>query len=233
MFHSVRVPPSGCGKILDFDFRGSRYPLVELLRCGPDCVHKVLLWPRKCGDVQSPRALAVLGGSGKPLKSLTKFPYKHAPESFVTFTNSYPTCSWRPGTPRPDPKRGLKRPKPHWCHSRASRQLTNDSFYSSKGIPTLHIQARIVGLSSHHHIHRIGNMASPLFDSIEDSITAFTAGNFIVVLDSADRENEGDLLIAAEDLTTEKMAFMVRWTRCAPAPPQCHRQQLTVSLPAA
>ena len=38
-------------------------------------------------------------------------------------------------------------------------------------------------------------------------------GEFIVVLDSADRENEGDLKIAAEDLTTEKMAWMVKYTR--------------------
>ncbi len=38
-------------------------------------------------------------------------------------------------------------------------------------------------------------------------------GEFIVVLDSQDRENEGDLIIAAEDVTTEKMSFMVRHTR--------------------
>lgn len=38
-------------------------------------------------------------------------------------------------------------------------------------------------------------------------------GEFIVVLDSMDRENEGDLIIAAEDITTEKMAFMVRHSR--------------------
>jgi 3,4-dihydroxy 2-butanone 4-phosphate synthase len=56
-------------------------------------------------------------------------------------------------------------------------------------------------------------MSSPKFDSIEDSIAAFKNGDFIVVLDSTDRENEGDLLIAAQDLTTEKMAFMVRYTR--------------------
>lgn len=53
----------------------------------------------------------------------------------------------------------------------------------------------------------------PIFDSIEDTITAFRAGQFIIVLDSPSRENEGDLIIAAEDVTTEKMAFMVRWTR--------------------
>ena len=56
-------------------------------------------------------------------------------------------------------------------------------------------------------------MTSPKFGSIEDAVVAFKKGEFIVVLDSADRENEGDLLIAAQDLTTEKMAFMVRYTR--------------------
>ncbi|KAI9706554.1 MAG: 3,4-dihydroxy 2-butanone 4-phosphate synthase [Candelina mexicana] len=59
------------------------------------------------------------------------------------------------------------------------------------------------------------------FDSIEDSIDAFKRGDFIVVLDSQDRENEGDLIIAAEDMTTEKMAFMIRHTSgiiCTPIP---------------
>jgi len=57
------------------------------------------------------------------------------------------------------------------------------------------------------------------FDSIESTIGAFRNGEFIVVLDSQDRENEGDLIIAAQDVTTEKMAFMVRHTSgliCAP-----------------
>jgi len=42
-----------------------------------------------------------------------------------------------------------------------------------------------------------------------------------VVLDSTDRENEGDLVIAGEDVTTEKMAFMIRHTSgliCTPIP---------------
>lgn len=38
-------------------------------------------------------------------------------------------------------------------------------------------------------------------------------GDFIIVLDSTDRENEGDLIIAAEAVTTEQMAFMIRHTR--------------------
>jgi len=59
------------------------------------------------------------------------------------------------------------------------------------------------------------------FDSIEDTIHAFREGNFIIVLDSQDRENEGDLIIAAEAVTTEKMAFMIRYTSgliCTPMP---------------
>ncbi|KAB8295917.1 hypothetical protein EYC80_008737 [Monilinia laxa] len=59
------------------------------------------------------------------------------------------------------------------------------------------------------------------FDTIEDTITAFKNGEFIIVLDSASRENEGDLIIAASDMTPEKMAFMVRHTSgiiCTPIP---------------
>lgn len=38
-------------------------------------------------------------------------------------------------------------------------------------------------------------------------------GEFIIVLDSQDRENEGDLIIAAESITDAQMAFLVRYTR--------------------
>ncbi len=49
-------------------------------------------------------------------------------------------------------------------------------------------------------------------------------GQFIVVLDDPGRENEADLIIAAQDITTEQMAFMVRHSSgliCAPVLPQC------------
>lgn len=45
-------------------------------------------------------------------------------------------------------------------------------------------------------------------------------GNFVIAVDNEDRENEGDLIIAGQDLTPEKMAFMIRYTSgviCAPA----------------
>ncbi|KAJ3055058.1 hypothetical protein HK097_011621 [Rhizophlyctis rosea] len=50
------------------------------------------------------------------------------------------------------------------------------------------------------------------FDSIEDAVEEIRNGNFVIVVDNEDRENEGDLIIAAEDFTTEKAAFMIRYT---------------------
>jgi len=51
-----------------------------------------------------------------------------------------------------------------------------------------------------------------VFDSIESSLEAFRKGEFVVVMDDEDRENEGDLLLAAEFVTPEKIAFMIRKT---------------------
>lgn len=52
------------------------------------------------------------------------------------------------------------------------------------------------------------------FDAIEDALAAFARGEFLVVMDDESRENEGDLIIAAEHVTTEKMAWMIKHTRC-------------------
>lgn len=53
------------------------------------------------------------------------------------------------------------------------------------------------------------------FDSMEDALGAFKAGEFLVVMDDEDRENEGDLIIAGSLCTTEKMAWMIKHTRYA------------------
>jgi 3,4-dihydroxy 2-butanone 4-phosphate synthase/GTP cyclohydrolase II len=50
------------------------------------------------------------------------------------------------------------------------------------------------------------------FTTIEDAIDAIARGEAVVVVDDANRENEGDLIIAAEKTTPETMAFMVRHT---------------------
>jgi 3,4-dihydroxy 2-butanone 4-phosphate synthase/GTP cyclohydrolase II len=46
------------------------------------------------------------------------------------------------------------------------------------------------------------------FDSIEDAIDDIRAGKMVVVLDDEDRENEGDLVMAAEKVTPEAINFM-------------------------
>lgn len=48
------------------------------------------------------------------------------------------------------------------------------------------------------------------FSSVPDAIEAFKNGEFLVVMDDETRENEGDLIIAAQHTTQEKMAFLVR-----------------------
>ncbi|MDN5554357.1 bifunctional 3,4-dihydroxy-2-butanone-4-phosphate synthase/GTP cyclohydrolase II [Prevotella sp.] len=55
--------------------------------------------------------------------------------------------------------------------------------------------------------------------SIEDAIKDFKEGKFVIVVDDEDRENEGDLIIAAEKITAEKVNFMLKNARgvlCAP-----------------
>jgi len=51
-----------------------------------------------------------------------------------------------------------------------------------------------------------------IFDPIEDAIAAIARGEIVVVADDEDRENEGDLIMAADAATPEKIAFFVRHT---------------------
>ena len=48
--------------------------------------------------------------------------------------------------------------------------------------------------------------------SVENAIAAVARGELVVVVDDANRENEGDLIMAAEKVTPEAMAFMIRHT---------------------
>lgn len=50
------------------------------------------------------------------------------------------------------------------------------------------------------------------FDRVAEAIAAFKRGEIVVVTDDDDRENEGDLVLAAVHATPEKMAFIVRHT---------------------
>ncbi len=56
-------------------------------------------------------------------------------------------------------------------------------------------------------------------DNIQDALEDFKRGKFVVVVDDEDRENEGDLIIAAEKITPEDVNFMLKNARgvlCAP-----------------
>lgn len=58
------------------------------------------------------------------------------------------------------------------------------------------------------------------FNTIEEAIKEIKTGKMIIVVDDEDRENEGDLLMAAEKVTAEDINFMARYARgliCMPA----------------
>src|SRR5260370_3704026 len=54
---------------------------------------------------------------------------------------------------------------------------------------------------------------SPTFSSIGDALAELQAGRMIVIVDDEDRENEGDLMIAAEMITPEVINFMATHAR--------------------
>ena len=63
-------------------------------------------------------------------------------------------------------------------------------------------------------------MADPIrFDTIEDALDDIRNGKLVIVVDDEDRENEGDLVTAAEVVTPDLVNFMARWGRglmCVP-----------------
>jgi 3,4-dihydroxy 2-butanone 4-phosphate synthase/GTP cyclohydrolase II len=61
------------------------------------------------------------------------------------------------------------------------------------------------------------------FARVEDAIAAFRAGKMLIVVDDEDRENEGDLTIAADKISPEAINFMARYGRgliCLPMTPE-------------
>ena len=62
-------------------------------------------------------------------------------------------------------------------------------------------------------------MSTSKLNTIEEALEDFRAGKFVIVVDAEDRENEGDLIIAAEKIAAEKVNFMLKHARgvlCAP-----------------
>jgi len=66
--------------------------------------------------------------------------------------------------------------------------------------------AKIHSIQKHRKDTRTG------LDRVEDAIADFAAGKFVVVVDDESRENEGDLIIGAEFVTTETISFFLKYT---------------------
>ena len=47
---------------------------------------------------------------------------------------------------------------------------------------------------------------SEIFDSVEECIADFAAGKIVIVADDESRENEGDMIVAAEKITPEAVS---------------------------
>jgi 3,4-dihydroxy 2-butanone 4-phosphate synthase/GTP cyclohydrolase II len=51
------------------------------------------------------------------------------------------------------------------------------------------------------------------FASVEDAVAAIRAGQMVIVVDDENRENEGDLTVAAEKITPQLINFMAQYGR--------------------
>ena len=68
-------------------------------------------------------------------------------------------------------------------------------------------------------------------DSIEEAIKALQTGKFVVVVDDENRENEGDLIMAAEKVTPQSLAFMIRHTSGIVCMPLLEERLQALQLP--
>ncbi len=73
-------------------------------------------------------------------------------------------------------------------------------------------------------------MSKDVFDPIEDVIEAFRNGEIIVMTDDEDRENEGDLVCAAETITPESINFMITHARGLVCVPMDENQLMKLGL---
>lgn len=60
---------------------------------------------------------------------------------------------------------------------------------------------------------KVSNMTISPFNTIEQALTALKAGQMVILMDNEERENEGDLVLAAEHVTAETINFMLRFGR--------------------
>src|SRR5438128_2625746 len=79
------------------------------------------------------------------------------------------------------------------------------------------------------------NMSEGVFASVPELVAEVAAGRMVVLVDDENRENEGDVILAADDVTPEAIAFMARFCRgliCLTLTPEkCDELQLRPMVP--
>lgn len=73
--------------------------------------------------------------------------------------------------------------------------------------------------------------AASVLDSVQTAVDAIAAGRAVVVVDDEDRENEGDIIFAAEHATAELMGFAIRYTSGVICAPMSNRRADEMQLP--
>src|SRR3989338_8853665 len=67
--------------------------------------------------------------------------------------------------------------------------------------------------------------------NLAEALDAFRKGKFVIVVDHKKRENEGDLVIAAEDITPEKVNFMLSFGKGLICVPMTKKRLQELDLP--
>lgn len=75
------------------------------------------------------------------------------------------------------------------------------------------------------------SMTNNPFSTIEEAIQDIREGRMVIVVDDPDRENEGDLVMAAEKMTPEKMNFMLKYGRGIPCVPTTEERLAELGIP--
>ncbi len=63
----------------------------------------------------------------------------------------------------------------------------------------------------HYHVRPVDETMTQLFDSVEEAVADIAAGKLVIVTDDENRENEGDLIMAASKATPETVNMMIRY----------------------
>ena len=69
------------------------------------------------------------------------------------------------------------------------------------------------------------------FSNIKDAVNDFRKGRFLIVIDDKNRENEADLVLAAEKAAPEKINFMIKYARGLVCVPMLGKRLDELSLP--